>query len=109
MTNTNTIALYHGGNRVLLDSIALFGLHLEQEFYCSRQQSLAEEAARSHGTEGAVLRIPLAEALFNRGIKEGWIEERLYMGCIQVEGAREVIVKKEGIPAFNQALLQGHP
>ena len=104
MTNIN---LYHGGQRDLVHSIAGYGLLPGKDFFCSRQQSLAWEAASSY-ENGAVLRIALPAEIFREGLRRGYFEERPYLGSLPVQFSMEVVVRKpEGIDIVNKALL-GH-
>ncbi|MEK6845369.1 MAG: hypothetical protein AABY26_01310 [Nanoarchaeota archaeon] len=107
MTPTNRlISLYHGGRKVLVDTISGYGLNQEKIFYCSRQRSLADAAADSFGIDGRVLKIDLPASIFSRGIAEGFFEERLYLGSIPIDYALEVVVKPgRGIDIINHALL----
>lgn len=106
MTSTDRfISLYHGGRKHSLDTILGYGLHQRTDFYCSRDHNLAEEAANAYGLDGSVLQMSMPETIFRVCLQRGYFEERPYLGCIQVEGTWEVIVRRgEGIKVINTVL-----
>ncbi len=99
MTN---IKLYHGGHKNDLYTMQSYGLSRERDFYCSRHQSLAQAACEIHGFEGMVIAITLPKVIFNECIRLQLWEEKPYLGCIQVEGTREVVINRGlGIDVLN--------
>lgn len=99
MTN---VKLYHGGHQNDIYTMQSYGLSRERDFYCTRHQSLAQAASEIHSFEGMVIALSIPQVIFNECIRFKLWEEKPYLGCIQVEGTREVIVNRGlGIDILN--------
>jgi len=103
MKQLELIILYHGGDAANILEIRSYGLSYGRRFYCTRQKSLAQEAAYGYGVDGALLEILIPHKLFDYCKQAGVLEERYYLGVIQLfEGSSEVIISsKQGLDIIN--------
>ena len=100
----NRIKLYHGGSRTFLDSCCI-ALDPERSFYCSRDKSIANQAAFDHGCEGSVRYIAIPHSIFRAALAKGLFEERPYAGALS-EGSTEIIIRSgKGIHLLNLFFL----
>ena len=65
MKQLELIILYHGGDAANILEIRSYGLSYGRRFYCTRQKSLAQEAAYGYGVDGALLEILIPHKLFD--------------------------------------------
>jgi hypothetical protein len=85
-----------------------YGLLRDRDFYCTRHRSLAEVAREIHGIEGTILILSFPKIIFDSALRLGIWEERSYLGCIPIEGTREVVVHHGlGIDVLN-FFMQDH-
>lgn len=107
MTN---ITLYHGGHRDDVYTMQSYGLSTKRYFYCTRNRSLAEAAREIHGIDGIILSFSLPKIIFDSSIRIELWDERPYLGCIQIEGTREVIIHRGlGINILNFCIRHLQP
>lgn len=106
MQTHNLVTLYHGGH---IDNVAnlMYGggrLAVDRQFFCTTNEALAWEASSIHGLDGSVLRIVLEATHYRYCVEQGLFEVREYLGVIQYDGAREVVVKPgHGIRVINES------
>ncbi|HIH11348.1 TPA: hypothetical protein HA241_04115 [Candidatus Woesearchaeota archaeon] len=108
MIDNTIIHLYHGGQKTDVETAAVSGFNSRRSVYCSMNRSLAEEASRAYQFFPAILNIIVPAQLYALALDSGLWEERPYMGCIQIEHCREVVVHPgAGVHVLNRCLLNG--
>ena len=106
MAIENLVKLYHGGHLYrIADFFGGATLSVNREFYCTTDKSLAHEASRIHGVHSSVLEIVMLNEHYSYCVDCGIFQEREYLGVIQYDWAREVVISPgNGIRVLNESL-----